>query len=246
MHLHTPNFRALFLSIFWWFLLRGLFIYHSHWFIQHFTPKNMVKTHMFKGCEFLSPLQLHLHTPNFTVLFLSILWRILLRGLFIYHSHWFIQHFTPKNMVKMHMFKGCEFLSPLQQHLHTPNFTVLFLSIFWRFLLRGLFIYHSHWFIQHFTPKNMVKMHMFKGCEFLSPLIHLFILSKATYINQNESFIPLYILKVFNEGFIHLILYNSLLPKTWWFFFSVCWQYFLIYGVIKRDIQTLPWKKKNL
>lgn len=28
--------------------------------------------------------------------------------------------------------------------LHTPNFPVLFLSIFWRSLVRGLFMHHSH------------------------------------------------------------------------------------------------------
>ncbi len=32
--------------------------------------------------------------------------------------------------------------SPLQYHLHTPNFTFLFLSISWRFLLKDLFIYN--------------------------------------------------------------------------------------------------------
>ncbi len=134
------------------FLLRGLFIFHSRGFIQHFIPKNTAKMHIFKGYEFVSPLQQHLQTPSFTVLFLSIFWRILLRGLFIFHSRGFIQHFIPKNTAKMHIFKGYEFVSPLQQHLQTPKLTVLFLSIFWRFLLRGLFIFHSHWFIQHLWP----------------------------------------------------------------------------------------------
>uniref|UniRef100_A0A8C1Y8I0 Delta(14)-sterol reductase TM7SF2 n=1 Tax=Cyprinus carpio TaxID=7962 RepID=A0A8C1Y8I0_CYPCA len=55
----------------------------------------------------------------------------------------------------MHIFKGCKFVSPLQQHLHTPKLRVFFLSIFLRFLLKGLFIYCSHSFIQHFIPKNV-------------------------------------------------------------------------------------------
>ncbi len=46
--------------------------------------------------------------------------------------------------------------SPLQQHLHTSNLIVLLLSILWRFLLRGLFIYNLPGFIQHFILKNMV------------------------------------------------------------------------------------------
>lgn len=37
------------------------------------------------------------------------------------------------------------------QHLHTP---VLFPSIFWLLLVRALFIYHSYWFILHFTTKT--------------------------------------------------------------------------------------------
>ncbi len=44
--------------------------------------------------------------------------------------------------------------SPLQQYWHTPKLRVLFLSIFWRFLLRGLLIFHLHWFLQHFIPKK--------------------------------------------------------------------------------------------
>ncbi len=62
--------------------------------------------------------------------------------------------------------------------LHTANFTVFFLSVFWRDLLRGLFIYHLHWFIQY------------------------------------------------DDDVL----------------FSVCWQYFLIYGVIKREIRNLLYK----
>ncbi len=42
------------------------------------------------------------------------------------------------------LFSQNDFFSPLQQHLHTPNFTVLFLS---RFLQRSLFIYNFAWFI---------------------------------------------------------------------------------------------------
>ncbi len=39
-------------------------------------------------------------------------------------------------------FSQNEFVSPLQQHLHALNLAVLFLSIFWRFLLRRLCSYN--------------------------------------------------------------------------------------------------------
>jgi len=59
----------------------------------------------------------------------------------------------------------CRFqsFSPLQHHLYTPNFTVLFLTISWRFLPRGFFIYHSRWFIEHFIPKSKF-FSSFSGC----------------------------------------------------------------------------------
>ncbi len=228
-HWHAPKLRVLFLSIFWRFLMRGLFIFHSHWFIQHFILKNMAKMHIFKDCEFVSPLQQHWHTPKLRVLFLSIFWRFLMRGLFIFHSHWFIQHFILKNMAKMHIFKDCEFVSPLQQHWHTPKLRGFFLSIFWRFLLRGLFIFHSHWFIQHFILKNMAKMHTFKDCEFVSPL------QQHWHTPKRRRFL-LRGLLIFHSHW----LYNILFLKTWWkYFLSV--DYFLI----KREIQNPICKNYN-
>ncbi len=59
--------------------------------------------------------------------------------------------------------KVIKFVSPLQQHWHTPKLRVVFLSILWRFSLRDLFIFHSHWFYNILIPKNMAKMPIFKG-----------------------------------------------------------------------------------
>ena len=56
-------------------------------------------------------------------------------------------------------------ISPLQWHLHTPNFTFLFLSIFWRFLQRDLFIYNFLDYIQHFIPQKIVKIYCFLAVQ---------------------------------------------------------------------------------
>ncbi len=50
-----------------------------------------------------------------------------------------------------------EFVSPLKQHLHRPKLRVLLISIFWRYLLKGLVIYYSHKFIQFFFSKKYGK-----------------------------------------------------------------------------------------
>ncbi len=113
----------------------------------------MIKMHIFK-------FQQHLHQN--LVLFLSILKRFLLRGLFIHNFPDFIQHFICKNMVKMHIFKGWKFLSPLQQHLQTPKLMVLFISIFWSFLYFG-FVYISFTLINttYFSYKHSENVFVF-------------------------------------------------------------------------------------
>ncbi len=145
------------------FYLRDLFIFHSHWFLQYFIPKNMAKMPIFKGKEFVSPLQQHWHTPKLRVVFLSILWRFLPRDLFIFHSHWFLQIFIPKNMAKMPIFKGkvvCFSTSAALTYTKTYSCIPLYIM---KVLPRDLFIFHSHWFLQHFIPTNMAKMPIFKG-----------------------------------------------------------------------------------
>ncbi len=156
------------------------FVYISFTLVlQHFIPKNMAKMPIFKGKEFVSPLQQHWHTPKLRVVFLSILWRFSLRDLFIFHSHWFLQHFIPKNMSKMPIFKGKEFVSPLQQHWHTPKLRVVFLSILWRFYRRDLFIFHSHWFLQ-----NILFLQTWRKCLYLK-VMSLFLHFSSTDIHLN-------------------------------------------------------------
>ncbi len=192
-------------------LPRDLFIFHSHWFLQHFICKNMAKMPIFKGKEFVSPLHQHWHTPKLRVVFLSILWRFMLRDLFIFHSHWFIQHFIPKNMAKMPIFKGKEFVSPLQQHWHTPKLIVVFLSILWKVFPEGLFIFHSHWFLQHFIPTNMAKMPIFKGKLVFSPLQQHWHTPKlrVVFLSILWRFLP--------EGFVYIsftLVFTTFIPKN--------------------------------
>ena len=56
--------------------------------------------------------------------------------------------------------------------------------------------------------------------------------------------IPIYILKVLTEGFVHILFRAGFIwhfiPKNRaniYFFFNGIWQYFLIYGVMKKEIQ---------
>ncbi len=139
------------------------------------------------GCflEFVFRLQQHLHTTNLRVLFLSIFWRVLLKGLLIYHSHKCIQQFFPKNTAKIHIFKCYEFVSPLQQHSHIPKLRVLFPSIFWRYLLRGLFIYHSHGF--YYCTWSICVCRFQLQCIFIheqTVFLNLFLDFSSTYIHQ--------------------------------------------------------------
>ncbi len=163
-HWHTPKLRVVFLSILWRSLPKG-FVYIS--FTLVFT--NILFLQTWRKCLYLKVISLFLHFSSTDIhqnleLYSSLYYEgFYLRDLFIFHSHWFLQHFIPKNMAKMPIFKGKEFVSPLQQHWHTPKLRVVFLSILWRFLPKGLFIFHSHWFLQHFIPTNMAKMPIFKG-----------------------------------------------------------------------------------
>ncbi len=134
-------------------------------------------------------------------------------GLFIFHSHWFLQHFIPKNMAKMPIFNGKEFVSPLHQHWHTPKLRVVFLSILWRSLPKDLFIFHSHWFLQ-----NILFLQTWQKCLYLK-VIRFFLHFSSTDIHQN---VELYS-SLYSEGFylgiclyfIHTAFYNNLFLKTW-------------------------------
>ncbi len=168
---------------------------------------------IFKGKEFVSPLQQHWHTPKLRVVFLSILWRFSLRGLFLFHSQWFLQ-----NILFLQTWRKClnlkviRFFSPLQQHWHTPKLRVVFLSILWRFY-RGICLYFIHTgFYKYFIPKNMAKMPIFKGKS-------LFLHFSSTDIHQNlELYSSLYY-EGFTWGiclyFIHTGFYNILFLQTW-------------------------------
>ncbi len=61
------------------------------------------------------------------------------------------------------LFSLNEFVSPLQQHLNTLKFTVIFLSIFSRFIPMGLFIYHLPNFIKTNIPNGTI---LFVFCRF--------------------------------------------------------------------------------
>ncbi len=78
----------------------------------------------------------------------------------------------------------------------TPKLRVLFISIFWSVLLRDLLIYHSIACIIALHLLASVDFRMFSQNEFVSPLQQLLHTPKL-------SFIPIYILKSFTEGFVH-------------------------------------------
>ncbi len=59
----------------------------------------------------------------------------------------------------MHILNGCEFVSPLQQILETPELSFILIYIL-KVVTEGLFIYHLLDFL-HVIPKNMAKMSLF-------------------------------------------------------------------------------------
>ncbi len=114
----------------------------------------------------------------------------------------------------MCIFKGCEFVSPFQQHLQTLKLSVLFLFIFWRFLLKCLFIYHLRSFI--------IAFYLFASVDLIYKTYlknEFFLHFSSTYTHQNLQFYS----ALYSEGFywgvcsyfIHTDLYNSLFLKTW-------------------------------
>ncbi len=88
--------------------------------------------------------------------------------------------------------------SQLQQHIQTPNFTILFPSIIWRFLLRVCSYFIHTDIYNNLFLKTLLKCVSFKSCEFVSPL------QQYLHTQKSYSFIPLYILKDFTEGFVHI------------------------------------------
>ncbi len=95
------------------------------------------------------------------------------------------------------------FCSPLQQHLQTPDLAVLFLFIFWRLLLEGLFIYNlpDVYYCTFIGLCRFKFTHTFTGHFLLMSFIST---SAALTYTTLSSFIPLYILKVITEGFVDI------------------------------------------
>ncbi len=136
-------------------------------------------------------------TPKLRVLFISIFWSVLLRDLLIYHSIACIIALHLLASVDFRMFSQNEFVSPLQQLLHTPKLRVLFLSIFWRVLLRGLYIIHLA-LLLHF-----IYLHLKISGLFFPKWVCISTSAAFTY-SKTYSFIHICIFKAFTEGFVHI------------------------------------------
>ncbi len=73
------------------------------------------------------PFQKHVHKSDFTVLFLSIFWRVLLSGLFIHHLldfNYLLYQFVTVNFNLQYIFFKLWVFCPLHQLLHSQNFSV--------------------------------------------------------------------------------------------------------------------------
>ncbi len=113
----------------------------------------------------------------------------------------------------MPIFKGKEFVSPLQQHWHTPKLRVVFLSIYPEGFYREICLYFIHTGFY-----NILFLQTWRKCLYLK-VISLFLHFSITDIHQNlELYSSLY-----SEGFhwgiclyfIHTDLNNILMLKTW-------------------------------
>ncbi len=104
-------------------------------------------------------------------------------------------------------------LSLLQQQLHKPYFTVLFMSIFWRVLLRGLFIHHLHDFI--FTRYLFASIDFSSNTHkaYFSLKMSLFLCFSSTYMHRILEFSSSLYSKGFYWGVCSLI-YTILIPKN--------------------------------
>ncbi len=100
-----------------------------------------VARHIFKALIYTTQFYSYLYSEGF------------LRGLFIYYSHDFIIALLKSIDLNCNTyFKGRLLKMSLFLQFSSIYFTVLFISIFWRFLLRGLFVCYYH-FIPEKWPK---------------------------------------------------------------------------------------------
>ncbi len=163
-HWHTPKLRVVFLSIYPEGFYREICLYFIH---TGFYNILFLKT--WRKCLYLKVKSLFLHISSTDIhqnleLYSSLYYEGFYWGICLHFIHTDLYNILfVKNMAKMPIFKVKECISPLQQHWHTPKLRVVFLYILWRFLLKGLLIFQSHWFLQHFIPTNMAKMPIFKG-----------------------------------------------------------------------------------
>ena len=100
------------------------------------------------------------------------------------------------------------------------------------------------------------NIYIFKGC-FLEMTVYLCSETEihssvaATYIKCTR-FIPLTILKVFTQQFVHTSFIawfiSYFIPKNMVKidFFYGCWHYFLIYGLIKKDVKNPLYENLSL
>ncbi len=159
----------------------------------------------------------------------------------------YIIHTDLYNILPLKTWWKCICLKAVSFYLHFSSTYIHQTLQFYSSLYSEGFYWGVCSYIIHTDLYNTLFLQTWRQCIHLKSVsfyLHLYILSKATYINQNESFIPLYILKVFNEGFIHLILYNGLLPKTWWFFFCLLTVFSDLWSDKKRYSNS-PLEKKT-
>ncbi len=111
--------------------------------------------HFISLCQLQDISSKHLYTPH-SFIHIYIL-KVLLRGLFIYYSHYFIIALLKSIDLNYNTyFKGRLLKMSLFLQFSSIYFTVLFISIFWRFLLRGLFVC-----LLSFYSWKMTKMFFF-------------------------------------------------------------------------------------
>ncbi len=146
------------------FSLRDLFIFHSHWFLQHFI---VLKT--WRKCLYLKVISLFLHFSSTDIhqnleLYSSLYSEGFYLGICLYFIHTGFY-----NILFLKTWRKCLYLKVISLFLHFSSTDIhqnleLYSSLYYEgFYRRDLFIFHSHWFLQHFIPTNMAKMPIFKG-----------------------------------------------------------------------------------
>ncbi len=188
----------LYSSLYYEGFTEGICLYFIH---TGFTTFYLLKT--WRKCLYLKVSSLFLHFSSTDIhqnleLYSSLYYEGFPWGdLFIFHSHWFYNILFLKNMAKMPIFKGKEFVSPLQQHWHTPNLE-LYSSLYSEGFHWGICLYFIHTDLY-----NISFLQTWRKCLYLK-VISLFLHFSNTDIHQNlELYSSLY-LKVFSEGFVYI------------------------------------------